>query len=604
MSIEGQSQSFAQPRFSVIVPVRNDGVLLQRCLSSLLRQQHAPGFEVIVVDDGSEPAIDTSYCGRNPVTLERQIPLGVSAARNRGIQVSRGLDLVFMDVDCQADPRMLSTLALCMDQHPYDPAFQLELRGGDLTVVERLEDLHLKAIQSLTRTANGRIRYLNTSGFAMRRVYAREHAALFDPGAVRGEDSLVLADLLRSESAPRFAIGAVVEHRPPLSTLRYVLKHLLIGYHTGYARRALAKSSSLLSSERRWTMFRSIVSHSRDNPFGAKVVGLLLACYGFERLGRLCHRLFGLRRDRQRVLSVFVDPLRTSELIARILGAAEEQAPSKITYLTAWTLVQAYRDAEFSRLLSSFDLIYADGMGVVLTLLATRLRRCRKITASDFFMPLAEEMAQRRLRLGLVGASERVIEATVRRLRQEIPRLQIVYHHSGYIPTDRAKEVLRGLVESAPDLVVFGMGQPLQEKWTELVQRELRVPVYCVGGLFDLLSGDFPAPAKWIRRFGLEWSYRLARRPRLFWRRYLLGLPALLAFASFDFVAGWSRIREERTSPSKTDERCIGWRVGILSSGRSGNPLQSQPYGKSADGHGSEEHTCFDHHVPTNRSEN
>ncbi len=275
---------------------------------------------------------------------------------------------------------------------------------------------------------------------------------------------------------------------------------------------------------------------------------------GSLRLGRGCH-LFDLRRDRQRLLSVFVDPVHEPELVARILAAAEKRRRCKITYLTAWTLVQAYRDEEFSRLLSTFDLIYADGMGVVLTLFFTRLRRCKKTTAEDFFLPLAREAAQRGLSLALVGATERSIRAAICRIRQEIPTLHIAYCHAGFISKDQREAVLQGLVDSNADLVVLGMGQPLQERWAELLQGRVRAPVYCVGGLFDLLSGEVPAPPAWMRRFGLEWLHRLGTRPRRCWRRYVMGLPALAAIALADPWVRWFRGRaQNRARSSLRDE--------------------------------------------------
>ena len=87
---------------SVIVPVYNLENYLNRCIDSVLRSTYAD-FELILIDDGStdaSPRICRDYAGRdNRVRLLRQENRGVSAARNRGLEVCRGEWVVFVDGD-------------------------------------------------------------------------------------------------------------------------------------------------------------------------------------------------------------------------------------------------------------------------------------------------------------------------------------------------------------------------------------------------------------------------------------------------------------------------------------------------------------------------
>jgi exopolysaccharide biosynthesis WecB/TagA/CpsF family protein len=50
-----------------------------------------------------------------------------------------------------------------------------------------------------------------------------------------------------------------------------------------------------------------------------------------------------------------------------------------------------------------------------------------------------------------------------------------------------------------------------------------------VGALLDFVSGAVPRAPAWVRRFRLEWIYRLYREPGRLWRRYILGNPVFLA---------------------------------------------------------------------------
>ena len=89
------------PRVSVVVPTHNRSRLLALTLRSILWQRGVE-FEVIVVDDGSsdDPAAVVAGFGDDRLRVVRHArPLGVSAARNRGIAEARGDWVGFCDDD-------------------------------------------------------------------------------------------------------------------------------------------------------------------------------------------------------------------------------------------------------------------------------------------------------------------------------------------------------------------------------------------------------------------------------------------------------------------------------------------------------------------------
>jgi cellulose synthase/poly-beta-1,6-N-acetylglucosamine synthase-like glycosyltransferase len=97
------------PLISVIIPHYNDLVNLERCMG-LLAAQTLPRsqFEVVVADNNSR-------CGLQEVErvcseMARVVPAaiqGAGAARNAGVQASRGCFLAFIDSDCRAAPTWL-----------------------------------------------------------------------------------------------------------------------------------------------------------------------------------------------------------------------------------------------------------------------------------------------------------------------------------------------------------------------------------------------------------------------------------------------------------------------------------------------------------------
>ena len=98
---------------SVIIPVYNVELYLRRCVESVISQSYH-NIEIILIDDGSKDSSGT-ICDELRNTDDRivvihQINAGLSAARNKGIDVSHGDYLAFVDSDDWIHPKYIETL--------------------------------------------------------------------------------------------------------------------------------------------------------------------------------------------------------------------------------------------------------------------------------------------------------------------------------------------------------------------------------------------------------------------------------------------------------------------------------------------------------------
>jgi GT2 family glycosyltransferase len=104
-----------QTSVSVVIPTYNRADALSQALTSVYAQSHQP-FEVIVVDDGSTDETAMVVAGFEHVVYVYQDNQGVSAARNRGIELSKGTFIAFLDSDDTWFPTKLAMQLECIKQ--------------------------------------------------------------------------------------------------------------------------------------------------------------------------------------------------------------------------------------------------------------------------------------------------------------------------------------------------------------------------------------------------------------------------------------------------------------------------------------------------------
>ena len=100
-----------KPLISLIVPVYKAELYLSRCINSILIQTYT-NFELILINDGS-PDNSGDICDRfantdSRVHVYHKKNVGVSTARNLGLDVAKGVWISFIDADDWIEPQTLS----------------------------------------------------------------------------------------------------------------------------------------------------------------------------------------------------------------------------------------------------------------------------------------------------------------------------------------------------------------------------------------------------------------------------------------------------------------------------------------------------------------
>jgi glycosyltransferase involved in cell wall biosynthesis len=96
----------ANPQVTIVIPSRDRQELLQRAIASALAQRFGD-LEVVVVDDGSLEPVRVTHRDPRIRVFRNDQSVGVSAARNVGLEHARGRWITFLDDDDELLPDMV-----------------------------------------------------------------------------------------------------------------------------------------------------------------------------------------------------------------------------------------------------------------------------------------------------------------------------------------------------------------------------------------------------------------------------------------------------------------------------------------------------------------
>lgn len=106
---------------SVIIPAYNYGMYLEECLRSVAAQTY-PHWECIIIDNGSTDntaAVAKGFVSADPrFVYEYTAQKGVSFARNRAVEISRGSYILPLDADDKIAPAYLEKALVVLEKHP------------------------------------------------------------------------------------------------------------------------------------------------------------------------------------------------------------------------------------------------------------------------------------------------------------------------------------------------------------------------------------------------------------------------------------------------------------------------------------------------------
>ena len=168
---------------------------------------------------------------------------------------------------------------------------------------------------------------------------------------------------------------------------------------------------------------------------------------------------------------------------------------------------------ESDMLVPEFGAVWAANM------LGTPLKE--NVRGVGLFLALIPKLEDWGVPVYFLGAKEESLNALVKRLRIEHPKLNVVGARNGFFDRDEEQKIVCDINASDAAALFVAMGSPRQEFFINRHRRELLPKIAMgVGGSFDVLAGLKKDAPTWTH-CGIEWLYRLWLDPKNLMGRYL-----------------------------------------------------------------------------------
>lgn len=205
-----------------------------------------------------------------------------------------------------------------------------------------------------------------------------------------------------------------------------------------------------------------------------------------------------------------------------------------INTINAHSYNTALKDVFFAEALMKGDALIPDGASIVMACrkLKAKSQPTEHIAGWDLFTMEMERLNQKGGTCFFMGSSEKVLNLIREKAKTVYPNIRIETYSPPYkleFSEEENRAIIEAINRANPDLLWIGMTAPKQEKWAYRHWDELDIHCHCgtIGAVFDFFAGTMERAPLWWQEHSLEWLYRLMKKPRRMWRRYITGTGCL-----------------------------------------------------------------------------
>ena len=268
-----------------------------------------------------------------------------------------------------------------------------------------------------------------------------------------------------------------------------------------------------------------------------------------------------LSREVYCILGLPIDAIEMPAALRTVEAAAAGSAPFVLSTPNLNFLVATQTDSEFRESVLLSDLCPADGMPIVwiARLIGVPIRQ--RVAGSDMFDALsAKQPSADRLKVCLFGGADGAAAAASTAINARPGVLSCVGAiYPGYGSVDQLSrdDIIDQVNASRADFLMVSLGAQKGQIWLQRNHDRLRIPIRAhLGAVINFQAGKVKRAPALLKRFGLEWLWRIKEEPYL-WKRYWHDGVALLRLLATDILPLAIAARWRRWSRGRGEEGLV-----------------------------------------------
>ncbi len=223
--------------------------------------------------------------------------------------------------------------------------------------------------------------------------------------------------------------------------------------------------------------------------------------------------------------------LSINELFELIDESVNQDRKITLSYINQYVFLQIVKNKNLKNYYyDSVNLI--DGIGIYLYLVISNLGKNYKIirnVSTDIWNKLLSHSREKNYSTVLWGGHNPSLNFQETNFKSKFLKIEIFTIIDGYNYSE--SDALKLINDVKPKILFIGLGTPKQEIFIrenlDKINANIIIPV---GSAIDYFTGYKKRAPLWMRKIGLEWSFRLFQEPKRLWKRYILGIPLFIFY--------------------------------------------------------------------------
>ena len=218
-----------------------------------------------------------------------------------------------------------------------------------------------------------------------------------------------------------------------------------------------------------------------------------------------------------------IDTEENLDLFLKSLINRKTNQPVSIAFINAHALNMCYKNPDFRDNLINCDYVLRDGIGIKILFKMLGKNPGLNLNGTDLIPHILTLSTGKTI--SLYGTETKYLEIA----SNEITSIgvKVVDINDGFQPDDT---YIQSANKFNADIILLAMGMPKQERVAKRLSEvlETNTIILCGGAVLDFMAGKVTRAPEFLRKFGLEWLYRLVLEPRRLFKRYLIGNVVML----------------------------------------------------------------------------